>query len=557
MKLQEAPTVVPIDRRVPLESVLCTEELARRPARSPDYQMENRALVSLAQALADSPSTILQKLVDHLLPLFQAGSAGISLLTESDGGKRFYWPAIAGVWKTQIGNGTPRDFSPCGDVLDRSAPLLFSHLERRYTYFQAVASVEEALLVPFYLSGKAVGTVWVVIHDGRRRFDAEDLRQLVSLGRFASSAYQAVVSAEELKQKDEALRRNQAELIQSMAQARKASGNAQDARLAALNMMEDAVQSRDLLNTLNLKLCAEIAERVQVEESLRHAQDQLAAHGAQLEQTVAERTAQLQETIGELEHFSYTITHDMRAPLRSMQGFSGLLLSQPPEGLTPKSVDYLTRIMDGAQRMDALLRDALQFAKVVREKIPLAPINPVPVLQGILETYSALWSPQTVIKIIPPLPFVMANDAGLGQCFSNILINAIKFVKAGTVPEVRIWAEIIAPRPAGEPRAQTARPTHSQASTAASETSPEATVDAPFQHSIVRFWFEDNGIGIPPEYQERIFDMFQQLDKTYDGTGIGLALVRKTAQRMGGKVGVVSEPGKGSRFWLEFELAEP
>ncbi|HWY85902.1 MAG TPA: hypothetical protein VNX28_04210, partial [Gemmataceae bacterium] len=115
-----------------LASVLRTEELNRRPARPPNYESENRALVALAQALADSPRTILQTLADTILKVFQCDSAGISLLTQD--GKRFYWPAIAGVWSPHIGGGTPRDFGPCGDVLDRNAPLLFTHFERRYTY---------------------------------------------------------------------------------------------------------------------------------------------------------------------------------------------------------------------------------------------------------------------------------------------------------------------------------------------------------------------------------------------------------------------------------------
>src|ERR1700694_2582268 len=115
-------------RGASLESILCTEELHRRPARPPDYAKENRALVALGQALADSPRTVLQTLADTILEVCQAGSAGISLLTTDDGGKRFYWPAIAGKWKSHIGGGTPRDFGPCGDVLDRKAALLFSHL---------------------------------------------------------------------------------------------------------------------------------------------------------------------------------------------------------------------------------------------------------------------------------------------------------------------------------------------------------------------------------------------------------------------------------------------
>ena len=171
----ESTNELPSDNLVPLESVLCTEELHKRPARSPDYETENRALVSLAQELATSPQTILQTLADKILEVFKADSAGVSLLTKD--GKRFYWPAIAGLWKPHLGGGTPRDFGPCGDVLDYNAPLMFRHFELRYTYFLPVTpAVEECLLVPFYVNGKAVGTIWAIAHDDRRKFDAEDMR---------------------------------------------------------------------------------------------------------------------------------------------------------------------------------------------------------------------------------------------------------------------------------------------------------------------------------------------------------------------------------------------
>jgi signal transduction histidine kinase len=180
---------------VALESILCTEELRNRPSRPHDYEKENGALVALSNALADSPRTVLQTLAETILEVCQSGSAGISLLTTEDGGKRFYWPAIAGMWKIHIGGGTPRNFGPCGDVLDRSTTLLFHHVERRYTYFEPVVPpVEEALLVPFYVEGKAVGTIWAVAHDARRKFDAEDERLMTSLGKFASSAYQILAS---------------------------------------------------------------------------------------------------------------------------------------------------------------------------------------------------------------------------------------------------------------------------------------------------------------------------------------------------------------------------
>ena len=131
---------------VPLESILCTEELRRRPSRPPDYEKENRALMALAGALADPKSNIFQRFAEIILEATQCDSSGLSLLTREDGGKRFYWPAIAGMWKPHIGNGTPRDFGPCGDVLDRNCTLLFKHFERRYPYFLPVMPLADECL---------------------------------------------------------------------------------------------------------------------------------------------------------------------------------------------------------------------------------------------------------------------------------------------------------------------------------------------------------------------------------------------------------------------------
>ncbi len=181
---------VALDRgQVPLNEILCTEELSRRPRRPPDYETENRALGRLIEALGNSPETILQVLADTLLEVFKADSAGLSLLAED--GRNFEWVAIAGAWNPHLGGGTPRDFGPCGDVLDCGKPLLFKHWERRYPYLAAATPLaEEGLLVPFFVDGKEVGTIWTIAHSKARQFDAEDLRQLESMGRFASAAYQ-------------------------------------------------------------------------------------------------------------------------------------------------------------------------------------------------------------------------------------------------------------------------------------------------------------------------------------------------------------------------------
>jgi PAS domain S-box-containing protein len=176
-----------------LQSVLSAAELSKRPSRAPDYAAENRALIALAEQLVSSPDGILQKLAETALMLCGAQSAGISLL-EADG-KRFYWPAIAGQWAQHLGGGTPREYGPCGTVLDNNTALLFSHPERDFDYFAPVTPlVEEALLMPFYIDGNAVGTIWIIAHDQGRRFESEDLRLMTDLGTFAASAYQAVLS---------------------------------------------------------------------------------------------------------------------------------------------------------------------------------------------------------------------------------------------------------------------------------------------------------------------------------------------------------------------------
>ena len=188
---------------VPLESVLCTEELKRRPSRPPDYQAENQALLALAQELTNSPGSVLQRLVDIALELCRGHSAGISLLEEagppgslSPRGNHFRWHAVAGQWAPLVWNTTtPRDYGPCGTVLDRNSTLLFSNAHRYYTQFAGVDPLlVEGLLVPFHVDGQAVGTVWVVAHDETRKFDAEDQRLLESLATFAATAYQARLS---------------------------------------------------------------------------------------------------------------------------------------------------------------------------------------------------------------------------------------------------------------------------------------------------------------------------------------------------------------------------
>jgi signal transduction histidine kinase len=205
--------------------------LSSRPSRPPDYEAENRALLAIAQHMADSPRTTLQELAEVALEVCRAGSAGVSLISEKTGD--FYWPAIAGAWKPHIGGGTPRHFGPCGVVLDRNAAQLFTHPERYYPYLLPVLPrIAEALLTPFYVEGQAVGTVWVVAHDAARKFDAEDIRLIESLARFAAAAYplRAAVFETDLQSKS-LVDVNQALMVSSVRQ-HELTGQAQEAETA-------------------------------------------------------------------------------------------------------------------------------------------------------------------------------------------------------------------------------------------------------------------------------------------------------------------------------------
>jgi PAS domain-containing protein len=204
-----------------LKSVISTSELSRRPSRPPDYAAENRALVALAQEMAASPEGILQKLADTALTLCRAHSAGFSLLEEGDQKRNFHWRAIAGKWAPHLGGGTPRNFGPCGTVLDRNTALLFSRPERDFPYLGEVTPLlEDGLLI--YVDGEDVGTIWVIAHDETRRFDAEDLRVMTNLGKFAAAAYQTVLSLNKTAKAHQQLQKTASALRDSKERFRRA-----------------------------------------------------------------------------------------------------------------------------------------------------------------------------------------------------------------------------------------------------------------------------------------------------------------------------------------------
>jgi signal transduction histidine kinase len=221
---------------VSLESVLCTEELKRRPQRPPDYRAENRALLALAKGLVASPERVLQDLVEIALILCGGHSSGVSLLEGGEpgnvtaAGDHFRWHAVAGQWAPLIWNTiTPRDHGPCGTVLDRNTTLLFRNAHLYYTQFADVQPLlVEGLLVPFHVDGRAVGTVWVVAHDETRQFDGEDRRLLESLAAFAATAYQTRLRSAAQEKTNRALKAEVAERQRAEAALREADRRKDD-----------------------------------------------------------------------------------------------------------------------------------------------------------------------------------------------------------------------------------------------------------------------------------------------------------------------------------------
>ncbi len=251
----------------------------------------------------------------------------------------------------------------------------------------------------------------------------------------------------------------------------------------------------------------------------RVAQKSLLAHSVELERVVADRTLALQQTVSELETFSYTVSHDLRSPLRAMQGFSEAIMEDYGDKLDLRGKDYLERIQNAAKKLDRLIQDLLVYTRISRQDIPLEALDLDKVVRDIIENDDALKPPAASIRIDGTLPKILGRDTALNQVVVNLLGNAVKFVPTGAVPQIRIWSEDLGNR--------------------------------------MRLWVEDNGLGIQPRDQERIFNMFVQVNdaSTYGGTGVGLAIVKKAMQTMHGTAGVESADGAGSRFWVELSKA--
>src|SRR5581483_5649317 len=247
------------------------------------------------------------------------------------------------------------------------------------------------------------------------------------------------------------------------------------------------------------QLETEIRRRWRAEEELRSANDRLAEGARSLERRVAERTAELQETLASLQSVLYHMAHDLRAPLRTMAGFSQLLIETAPhlEGEARSSAD---RILDASKRMDRLILDLLTYGRLTHTALPLGQVDLDTLVHEVVELLAiGITERNAEVEVKGSFPPVRANREVLGAAIAELIENAITFVAPGTVPTVCIWAQE--------------------------------------DGDVVRLCVRDNGIGIPLEYQDKVFGVFERLRQSEEdrGTGIGLAVVYKSMVRMGGK----------------------
>ena len=239
---------------------------------------------------------------------------------------------------------------------------------------------------------------------------------------------------------------------------------------------------------------------------------------AGLEQKVRERTEELRERSDELETYAHSISHDLRAPLRAMHGFSQALLEDCGPQLDDVGKDYAARVVAGARRMDALIQDLLAYSRASRSEMGLASVKlDEAVHDALAQVEGDVAASGGSVTVSPNLPVVRAHRVALVQSVANLLANGLKFMPPGRKPALRVRAETT--------------------------------------NGVTRLWVEDNGIGIDPAHHDRVFGVFERLHQSehYPGTGIGLAIVRKSVERMGGRVGVESAVGQGSRFWIELK----
>lgn len=531
------------DSPVPLESVLCTEELSRRPARQPDLGALAGALVTLSQALANSPERTLQKLAETALDLCRAHSSGISLLEEENGRKIFRWHAVAGEYAPHLWGTTPREFSPCGTVLDTDAVQLMTHLDRHFTYFaQVQPRISEALLVPFHVGGEAVGTIWVVSHNQTRQFDAADARVMTTLGEFAAGAYQALsrmlalkailaTIREPLLVLDGTLRVQMAnqsfydmfQLTQSVTEGRLlqelGEGEWDMSDLRAL--LEDVLPKEQIIENFEISQhFHQLGRRVMLlnARKLRREDNPAGLILLAIEDITTRKHTEeeLLRSQQDLQRFAFVAAHDLGAPLRSSMALLELLERRTQEMMEPGDRHLLSLARTNLERLQGLMSDILTYSQLGEaESTTLVPLQES--LQRALTHLQSEIEEAGAQVECGALPSLMADPSLIMLVFQNLLSNALKY-RAPAVPHIRVEGNL---------------------------DNGEWIVSV-----------ADNGQGFDPAYAEMIFQPFKRLPSTSTpGSGIGLTTCKRIVERLGGRIWAESVLGRGATFY--FTLPNP
>jgi PAS domain S-box-containing protein len=257
-----------------------------------------------------------------------------------------------------------------------------------------------------------------------------------------------------------------------------------------------------------------------ITERKRH-QEQFRRFNAELERRVVQRTAELEAANKELESFSYSVSHDLRAPLRHIDGFVEMLQRVAAPRLDPDCCSMLKTIDDSAKRMDRLIQDLLTFSRSGRTEMLRTRVNMATLIEKICHDLRPEIGQRKVVWAINPLPEVDADPVLLRQILVNLLSNAIKYT-----------------RPLSEARIEM------------------GACDNEEEHV---FFVKDNGVGFDPQYASKLFGVFQRLHpaREFEGTGIGLAIVRRIISRHGGRTWAESALGKGATFYFTLPKAPP
>ncbi|MBT3391022.1 MAG: HAMP domain-containing protein [Chloroflexi bacterium] len=274
----------------------------------------------------------------------------------------------------------------------------------------------------------------------------------------------------------------------------------------------------------------DITARVQAEAELKKYQQHL-------EDMVETRTAELLAANKEMEAFNYSVSHDLRAPLRHINGFIHLLLQRKAGHLDPVSEHYLNNVADASKHMGNLIDDLLQFSRTSRVEIATQAIDPILLVEKIKKDLDLMTEKREIIWDISPLPKVWGDPGLIGIVWTNLISNAVKFTNHRERTHIEIGCQ------SPKDSRQTLQTRRGQA---LAEDSNE-----------IVFFIRDNGIGFEPQYVDKLFAVFQRLHQTetYDGTGIGLAIVKRIIHRHGGDVWAESKKGEGATFYFTLKSA--